>query len=268
MPVLGLGCVKLGRDAHLRYATPAQIPSDDDATRLLALALELGVTLIDTSPAYGSSERRLGELLPRVAPRERWTICSKAGELFDPDAGSRYDFSPGAIVASVERSLRDLRTGHLDILLLHFNSSTDLDAQTLAQPETWTTLATLKRQGKARAVGASVGTIAGAKLALGLRPNAGIDARSAAITNAPALDVLMLTLNHAERQMLPIVELARARGVGVLLKKPLASGHGLQAIPPDEALRAVVDTPGISAAIVGTTSPEHLRANAKALSAR
>jgi aryl-alcohol dehydrogenase-like predicted oxidoreductase len=261
VPELGLGCVKIGRDKHLGYASPAQICDDLTAARLLKLALELGVTLIDTSPAYGSSERRLGELLPRVAPRERWTICSKAGELFDPDAGSRYDFTKKAIVASVERSLRDLGTDHLDILLLHFNSSTDLDAQTLARAETWDTLDALKHQGKARAVGASVGTRAGAELALGLRAG---DPHSA----APALDVLMLTLNHAERQMLPIVELARARGVGVLIKKPLASGHGLQAIPPDEALRAVVDTPGVSAAIVGTTSPDHLRANAKALSAR
>ncbi|MGH7133293.1 MAG: aldo/keto reductase [Phycisphaerales bacterium] len=242
---IGLGTVKLGRDRGLKYAAPVTIPSDDEALQLLRTAHELGVNLIDTAPAYGTSEERLGKLLYTVAPREAWILCTKAGEEFDPtSATSRYDFSPAAITTSVERSLRRLGTDVLDVVLLHFGGSDDSDAKVLARGEAIGALRDLQRRGNIRCVGASTGTAQGARLAV------------------EHGDVVMLTLNPGVRQDLPWIEAARLRGRGVLIKKPLGSGH---ATDPAATLRMVLGTPGVTSAVVGTSSSVNLRANVAAV---
>jgi hypothetical protein len=100
---LGLGTVKLGRDQGVKYPNGFTIPGDDEARLLLAQARELGINLIDTAPAYGRSEERLGPLLR--GQRDEWVIVSKVGEEFD-DGQSRFDFSAAHTRRSVERSLR------------------------------------------------------------------------------------------------------------------------------------------------------------------
>lgn len=73
--MLGLGTVKLGRNKGVKYPTSFTIPDDEAALKLLEQAWELGINLIDTAPAYGNSEQRLGELLPQL-PHD-FVICSK-----------------------------------------------------------------------------------------------------------------------------------------------------------------------------------------------
>ena len=51
-----------------------EIPDDAAVERLLWLARDLGINLIDPAPAYGTSQERLGKLLP--GPREDWVIVS------------------------------------------------------------------------------------------------------------------------------------------------------------------------------------------------
>jgi aryl-alcohol dehydrogenase-like predicted oxidoreductase len=249
---LGLGTVKLGRDRGVRYATAARVPTDEEAVALLCTAAELGVTLIDTAPAYGISERRLGSMLWSIRRRDAWQICTKAGETFDPEAAegpsSRYDFTPEGVRASVEESLRRLRTDAVDILLLHFPGSNDLDERVLGAGRVQGVLEALRREGKARAVGASIGTAGGAALAL----------RGDAARGLPPLDVVMVTCNALDRESLPWIAEAAERGAGVLVKKPLAGGRAAGA-----SLGEVIRLRGVSAAIVGTTSPDHLRQNAR-----
>ncbi|HEU6454768.1 MAG TPA: aldo/keto reductase, partial [Roseateles sp.] len=84
---LGLGTVKLGRDQGVKYPNGFQIPDDDAARMLLRQARELGINLIDTAPAYGRSEERLGPLLR--GQRQDWVIVSKVGEEF-ADGLSRH----------------------------------------------------------------------------------------------------------------------------------------------------------------------------------
>lgn len=67
---LGLGTVALGRAEGLKYPRPVRIPTDEDALELLSRARAVGVNLIDTAPAYGLAEERLGSLLP--GRREDW----------------------------------------------------------------------------------------------------------------------------------------------------------------------------------------------------
>ena len=61
--VLGLGTVKLGRNQAVKYPEPFELPDDAQARRLIDRARDLGINLLDTAPAYGTSEERLGRLL-------------------------------------------------------------------------------------------------------------------------------------------------------------------------------------------------------------
>ncbi|MCC6676552.1 MAG: aldo/keto reductase [Phycisphaerales bacterium] len=245
--VLGLGTVKLGRAEGVKYPSAFQIPSDEQAADLIRTALDLGITLFDTAPAYGESEARLGGLLAGV--RDRVVLCTKVGESF---AGglSTFDFSPPAITASIDRSLKRLRTDRIDIVLLHSDGRVELDAP--AMDAAIGELLRLKTAGKIWAIGASTKTPPGALRLIG------------------RCDCLMLTLNPGYLGDRPVIAEAARAGTGVLIKKALASGHAAvkEASPGEDPVRAALSlalcTPGVSSVVVGTIAPEHLAANARA----
>lgn len=237
---VGMGTVKFGRNTGVRYPDPFDLPSDDAARTLLQTAQTLGVTFIDTAPAYGTSEVRLGVLLPQVAPRDRWIICTKAGEEFD-GSRSHFDFSPAALAASVQRSLSRLRISTIDLLLLHCG---DDDVGCLRQASSADWRAPLVASGQVRHFGASVKTAAGARLALD-----------------QGYQALMVALNQRDTSMRPVIAEAAARGAGVLIKKGLDAGHTAFEGPAGvhAAVQFALREPGVSSLIVGTLNPSHLR---------
>lgn len=237
--IIGLGTVKLGRNAGLKYPQSFELPDDAQARRLLDCARELGVNLIDTAPAYGISEERLGGLL--AGSRDAWVLCTKVGEEFEAGR-SHFDFSADHTRRSVERSLRRLRTGHLDVVLIHSNGA-DLDV--LERTDALDTLRRLKERGLIGALGISHKTEVGGRRALTL-----------------GCDVIMATLNLDHRQALPLIAEAAALNRGVLIKKALDSGTR-----GPESLRFAAAQPGVSSVVVGTIDPEHLRANVAATTA-
>lgn len=85
-------------------------------TRMIHQAIDLGVTLFDTGPAYGrgEAEQRLGAALKQI-PRDRAFVATKAGV----HAGGHRDFSAGAVEMSLRDSLKRLQRDHVDLLLLH-----------------------------------------------------------------------------------------------------------------------------------------------------
>lgn len=132
----------------------------DDAVSIAALrrAYEVGITLFDTSAAYGGghSETLVGEALADV--RNRIVIATKAGY----DAWDRPpDFSAPAIIASAERSLRRLQTDRIDVLMLH-----NPPPEVVAAVDVQEALAALVRSGKVRSWGLSARTPADALAAL------------------------------------------------------------------------------------------------------
>jgi len=241
---IGLGTVKLGRNRELKYPDSFSLPDDDSAAALLAQARELGINLIDTAPAYGSSEVRLGKLL--AGQRQHWLICSKVGEEFEQEQ-SRFDFSAQHIRHSVQRSLRRLNTDTLDILLIHSDGN---DLRIIEQSDALETLAQLKSEGLIRSYGMSTKTVTGGLAA------------------ARSCDVVMLTYNPAQREELPVLEFCRQQQCAALVKKTLASGHLATAVSGADPVQASMDLvlghPATSAAIVGTISPAHLLANVTA----
>ena len=237
---LGLGTVKLGRDQGVKYPNGFQIPDDDEARMLLKMSRDLGINLIDTAPAYGRSEERLGPLLR--GQRQDWVIVSKVGEEFS-DGQSRHDFSAEHTRRSVERSLQRLETDFIDLVLVHSDGN---DLMILEQCEVYQTLAELKHEGKIRGFGFSGKTVEGGLKAL------------------EHGDCAMVTYNLNERGEQAVIEYAAAHGKGILVKKALASGHACLS-PGVDPVRAsfelLFDQPGVASAIVGTINPLHLAHN-------
>ncbi|BFM14004.1 aldo/keto reductase [Maricurvus nonylphenolicus] len=238
---LGLGTVKLGRDQGVKYPSSFTIPDDKAAASLISQAKDLGINLIDTAPAYGNSEERLGTLLK--GQRNDWVICSKVGEEFR-NGDSFFDFTPEHTRFSVERSLLYLNTDHIDLLLVHSDGN---DIDIINRYGILDVLADLKQEGLIRGFGMSTKTVEGGLLA------------------AEKSDCVMVTynLNHLEEE--PVIDYCLQNDKGVLLKKALASGHIAVDSDNSDPVQASMDFifahPGVSSAIVGTINPKHLQNN-------
>lgn len=241
---LGLGTVKFGRNAGVKYpgGDGFALPSDAQIEELLDTALECGINLLDTAPAYGTSEERLGKLLG--ARREKFFLVTKTGEEFDGEK-SEYFFTAEHTRTSVERSLARLKTDYLDCVLVHSNRD---DVKVITQTPVLETLARMKDEGKLGSFGVSTYTVEGGKKAVDL------------------CDCVMVAYNKSYLDELPVIEYAHEKGRAVLVKKGLASGHtgGLGDI--GENIRFVAGTPGVTSLVFGSLSTANIRGNAAALS--
>lgn len=237
---IGLGTVKLGRNQGVKYPRGFELPDDTQALALINLAKEQGINLIDTAPAYGISEQRLGGLLK--GQRQDWVICSKVGEEF-VDGKSHFDFSPEHTRYSIERSLKRLHTDVIDLVLVHSDGN---DLAIINGAGTLDALAELKRRGLIRAFGMSTKTVEGGLLA------------------AEKSDCVMVTynLNHIEEE--PVLDYCSQHKKGALIKKALGSGHiAIQADvdPVQSSMDFLFAHPGVCSAIIGTITPSHLLDN-------
>ncbi len=254
---LGLGTVKFGRNQGVKYPTSFDLPNDQDAQKLLHCARDLGINLLDTAPAYGVSEERLGYLLRN--DRKYWVIGTKAGEEFTTnhlgEGTSTFDFSRKALRLSVERSLRRLRTDYLDIVLIHSDGK---DVTLIEQHQVLTTLADLKREGWIRAFGMSTKTPEGGLLC----------AREA--------DLVMTTFDAEQEADHQLMLACKTHNTGVFLKKIFNSGSMFklgecegddnQADPqpnaPIEAqMKVIFAQAAVNSAIIGTINCAHLKNN-------
>jgi len=240
---LGLGTVKFGRNEQVKYPSSFVIPSDKEVQELLAYAKDLSINVLDTAPAYGNSEQRLGKLL---VDRKEWVIVDKVGEEF-VNGESQYDFTPEHIRMSVDRSLQRLNTDYIDVMLVHSNGD---DINIIENHGVFDTLAELKQQGKILSFGMSTKTVEGG------------------LATVAQADVVMVTYNPIETKERPVIQAAHENNKGVFIKKALASGH-LNKIegedPVKQAMDFIFETPGVSSVIVGTINKDHLKHNVECL---
>ncbi len=118
--------------------------------RIVRRALELGVNLFDTAAGYGGgdAERWLGDAL-RGFDRDAYLLCTKWSWRPRQDGESP---SEDVLIASMERSLKNLRTDAIDIMLLHgINQDVYDDSVARYAP----ILLDFKQRGKARLIGFS-----------------------------------------------------------------------------------------------------------------
>lgn len=231
--VLGLGTVKIGRNQQVKYPQGFELPDDHRVIELFELAQALGINFIDTAPAYGTSEARLGKLLPE---RHNWVLMTKVGEIFEQGTSS-FNFGYDYTRNSVEQSLKTLRRDMIDIVLVHSDGN---DMDIINNEGAFDALEKLKQQGLVRAFGMSTKTVEGG------------------LWVVEHCDVVMATYNLETDDELPVIERAHALNTGVVVKKGLQSGH---ASSIDEAFEHVLTRPGVSSMIVGTINPDHLRTN-------
>jgi aryl-alcohol dehydrogenase-like predicted oxidoreductase len=183
---------------------------------LLRRAFELGITFFDTGNTYGdgAAETILAEALGDR--RKDLVIGTKFG--YDiwghaPQENQRerpHDWSPEAMRRSLDESLQRLQTDYVDLYQLH---NPRIETIT-GEDGLWDALADAQREGKVRAVGVALGP------AIADRQ---IDEAIAAIRSRRA--VPQIIFNMLERQLGdPVFPVARAEGVGVLVRVPHASG--------------------------------------------
>lgn len=237
---LGLGTVKLGRNKGVKYPAAFKIPDDKQALDLLSQAWDLGINLIDTAPAYGNSEERLGQLLPNL--NKDWIIATKVGETFEAETGnSHYNFTPEFIRKSIEQSLKKLQRNVLDIVLIHSNGN---DKHIIEHYGALDVLNDLKQQGLIRATGMSTKTVEGGLLTL----------------QHSDIAMVMHNLDYQDEQA--VIDQAAKDNKAIFIKKALGSGHLTNDITKADPVQANFDfiyqNPAVTSIIIGTITPKHL----------
>src|SRR5687767_1912415 len=244
----------------------------DRVAGILNVLLDARVNLIDTASAYEGSEELIGNA---VAHRRReYVLVSKCGTKV-PQAEGR-PWSEQLITATVDASLRRLKTDVLDVMLLH-----SCDLGTLKQGEALGALVKARQAGKIRFAGYSGDNEAAAWAAA--HPDVAVVQTSISIADQANIDTV-----------LPV---ARKHNVAVLAKRPIANAAWLGATGrpgfydsyakpyvdrltrmklnpadagfrgseetawPELALRFTLSQPGVHCAIIGTTNPENARKN-------
>ncbi len=226
---IGFGAFKIGRNEGIKYAQGYGLPDQRAVAALVDGLLGLGINWFDTAPAYGLSEERLGAAL--AGRRDAVVLSTKVGERFE-GGRSHYDFSPAAITTSLESSLARLRTERVDLLFVH---SDGRDVEILRGPTT-EAMRTLQSRGLTRRIGFSGKTAEGFHLAM-----------------QSGYEVLMVEYHEADPSMAPVLEEAARRGIGVVVKKALASGR----LDPRTAIPFALAGPGVASVALGGLRLEH-----------
>lgn len=120
---------------------------ESQAIRAVETAIDLGITTIDTAPAYGTGHSE--ELIGRVikGKRERVVIATKCG--LDMENGFRRDLTPPFMEKELEDSLRRLGTDYIDLYQPHWPDPDTPVEYTIEALEFF------REQGKIRAFGVS-----------------------------------------------------------------------------------------------------------------
>jgi aryl-alcohol dehydrogenase-like predicted oxidoreductase len=123
---------------------------DHESVRTIHAALDLGINLIDTAPAYGfgHSESVVGRAIAERGKRDKVVIATKVG-LEQRGQDLFRNSTRAQIFHEVEQSLKLLRTDYIDLYQVHWP-----DPHTGIE-ETAKALADLQKAGKIRAIGVS-----------------------------------------------------------------------------------------------------------------
>jgi len=213
---------------------------------------ELGGTVLDTAPSYGDSESVLGEILEDLGIRDELFIATKV------DRQGRE-----AGIERMRASLKNIGTDHVDLMQVHNlrDAATQLE-----------TMRAWKEQGRIRYVGVTTSFN-------------GQYGELERIMKAQDLDFVQVDYSLIDRSAGErILPLAQDRGIATLINMPFDRGAVFRAVGdrplPDWAaefdaatwgqffLKYVISHPAVTAAIPGTTDPDHARDNVGAMRGR
>lgn len=193
---VGLGCWQLGADWSKSDTIDGQ-----GATAILSAAVDHGVTFFDTANVYGNgrSETFIGQFL-RQCPKTIFvaTKFGRGDEVY-PD-----NYSEAALRRSVDESLKRLGVERLDLLQLHC-----IPTEVLRDATVFDWLRALQQEGLIRHFGASVESVEEGHICLAQE----------------GLHSLQVIFNIFRQKLATeLLPQALARGVGIIVRLPLASG--------------------------------------------
>jgi aryl-alcohol dehydrogenase-like predicted oxidoreductase len=252
---LGVGLAEMGDLSLSETAKAAQV---------LNIALDNGINFFDTAACYGNSEELVGRTV--AGRRDEFVLSTKAGHAAGSYTGRSW--TAETVRQSIDRSLRRLKTDHLDVVHLH-----SCDVNVLERGDVIQALQEAKQAGKTRYIGYS-----------------GDNESANWAVQSGLFDTLQTSYNlvdqHARSQLFPK---ARERGIGIIAKRPIANAawgaktspsayaaeyhHRAQIMdelgplpcaPDDPILLALGFTlahEAVETAIVGTNDPEHMQSN-------
>ena len=239
---------------------------DDENTRILHRAFDLGINFFDTADLYdkGMNEISVGKALK--GKRGEVILASKVGNQWRPD-GSGWDWNPGKeyILSSIDKSLQRLQTDHIDLYQLHGGTIEDPIDDAIEAFEL------LQQQGKIRYYGIS-----------SIRPNVIREY----VKRSSIVSVMMQYSLLDRRPEETCLELLSAINIGVLSRGGLAQGllvnkdpkeylnhsqekvkdaaavvhslSGQQRTATQTSIRFVLHHPAIVSAVIGMRTMEQL----------
>ena len=260
---LGIGLAEIGEEHTFDDL--------DQISEVLNTALDSGINFLDTAACYFDSEEMLGRTIAHR--RDDYILATKAGHVTGGYSG--LPWTKETIKDSIDRSLVRMRTDHVDLFLLH-----SCDVGVLKKGEVIEALIEAKQAGKTRFIGYS-----------------GDNEDAVWAVESGLFDTLQTSFSIADQK--PRTTLfgpAKERGIGIIAKRPIASGAWGSKVSPsahllynqtygDEyferanvmaqmgpipnapedrmlvALGFVLAHPEVNTAIIGTRSPAHMRSN-------
>jgi len=249
----------------------------DQATvdKLLNLALDTGLNVIDTAASYWGAEESIGKAVAHR--RDEYLVFTKAGHVVNDEIAWYKGWLDEDITRGIDRSLRRLKTDRVDMVHLH-----SCDLATLERGEAIEALEKARKAGKTRYIGYS-----------------GDNAAALWAVESGHFDSLMTSINIADQQAIELtLPIARKKQMGVLTKRTLANAawihrsakdapapeiktywERLQKLeyeflswwakrvrgsnPFEIALRFPISLPGVHTAVFGSANPDHIRQNAE-----
>lgn len=199
---LSLGTVSLGVDYGIDVPDDFGRPSEESAASLLRTAVKAGITLFDTAPAYGTSERLLGKTLGQYTEAHfasKITIPKDHQGNFLPAEEFRTD-----LLRSLQASTSALHRSSIDVVQIH-NATVEM----FADDSISRVLCDAKQQGLFRFLGASVYT----------------EAEALAVIATGCFDVLQVPFSILDQRMASrVFPAASAAGIAVMCRSALLKG--------------------------------------------
>ncbi len=181
---------------------------ETQATEVINAALDNGINFLDTAACYDLSEEQVGKAVSHR--RDEFVLATKAGHYVPRGEGE--DWTAQLIEESIDRSLKRMKTDHVDILQLH-----SCTVEVLERGDVIGALQKVRDAGKTRFIGYS-----------GDNENAEWAVRSG------IFDTLQTSFNlvdqKARKTLLPEAE---KQGMGIIIKRPI--GNAVWGAPQDPA---------------------------------
>ena len=260
---LGLGTGEIGLQLTAGHVA--------ETSEILDRALENGINFIDTAACYKVAEELLGKALG--SRRSQFVLASKAGHITEGCSGDGWDYD--CITASIERSLRLMKTDVIDLMQLH-----SCDIVTMQKGDAVRALQDARSAGKIRFLGYS-----------------GDNDAVMWAARSGEFDVLQTSFSLVDQKARHgLLDEVRSRGIGLIAKRPILNGlwradhdpdtygigYGVEYFrrqnamigdgsplagePADRieaSLAFTLGHPEVHTAIVGTRNPAHFSSNAR-----